>query len=152
MTGARHYGEWGFTKYKQPARLQPKKVTDEAVLAAFESHAYLSLAARSLEISPKTLSKYETRLGIRFKRFEVTRPKFPIPPDFAEICPTMGPTKLAAHYGVSRMTITRWSGEIKVEPAVSKPVEPVYGAVWARVKMSGAEGINGYRFGRVCYE
>ena len=117
-------------------------------------HMTLTDAAKELAITTKTLAKYERKYDIRFRR-AVKVPFRPTREDFAAACKTMTVAECAAHWDVAKSTINNWREEFGLNPLAAKrgslaPVEnPLLiraSLEWIRRPLSGAQGINGFRF------
>lgn len=130
---------------KKPKRKPPAKVSEDKVRAC--AGMYLIDASKLLGLSCKTLASKERKWNINFLRKPIARPPIPMPDGFSEQAKNAQIADLMALHKVSRSVISRWRKEAGL--LVSPTVEPTREAMHASLRMSAAEGIQGYRFCQV---
>ena len=125
----------------------------EAELRALGNLTQLQIAQK-YGVKCKTVRGWCRMYGIRLKL-----PKRPEAQEWRESCRAMTSRQIMAHYGISESTVWQWSSDLGISPvrcsskpgghpANKIPSEDTSGLSmdWVRKRLSGAEGINGYRF------
>ena len=139
-------------RMRKNAQAQVPKCTEAQVRAV--AHMLLGDAAKALGVTPRTAAKYEKKLNIRFPR-AVKTPFRPTREDFAAACKTMTVAECAAHWDVAKSTINNWRAEFGLNPLsghrgslapVENPLLIKASLEWIRRPLSGAQGINGWRY------